>query len=81
MAAVAAGVAAAVEAVRPSLVVAVVAQHVHRYLPQATPITQCTTTTVSPTMVQAPVTLAMRRMSSASKISSKMLAQQPQSQS
>ena len=75
----AAGVAAAVEAMGPGIVVVAVAQHVHRYLPQATPITQCTTTTVTPTMVQAPVTLAMRRMWSASKIRSKTLAQQPQS--
>ncbi len=56
----AAEVAAAVEAV--VAVVVIVAQRALRYLPQATPITQCTTTIASLIMVQAPVTLAMRRI-------------------
>ncbi len=78
----AAEVAAAVEAVEPGIVVAVVvivAQRAPRYLPQAIPITQCTTTIASLTMVQAPVTLAMRRIWSASKTNKKTLALQPRS--
>ena len=73
----AAEVAAAVEAV--VAVVVIVAQRALRYLPQAIPITQCTTTIASPIMVQAPVTPAMRRIWSASKTNKKTLALQPRS--